>query len=49
MECKRLPIDYEIENFSLKIILLIQTSGLLVPSKHQKTHPHGQVRYLNEN
>ena len=43
IECKRLPIEHEIENFSLKIILLMQTSGLIVSLKHQKTHPYGQV------
>ena len=31
-----MPIDHEIKHFSLKIILLIQTSGLIVSLKHQK-------------
>ena len=31
MECKRLPMNCEIENFSPKIILLIKNSGLIVP------------------
>ena len=30
MECKRLPVDYEIRDFTLKIILLIKNSGLVV-------------------
>ncbi len=42
MECKRLPKVYEIENFSHKMIVLIQYSGLIVPLKHQKTHPMGR-------
>ena len=36
MECKRLPKVYEIENFSLKIILLFKNAGLIVSLKHQK-------------
>ena len=36
MECKRLPKIYEIGDFSLKIIVLIQNSGLIVPLKYQK-------------
>lgn len=39
MECKRLPKDYEIRDFSLKIIVLIKNSGLVVSLKHQKTCP----------
>jgi len=31
-----LPKIYEIENFSLKMIVLIQYSGLIVPLKRQK-------------
>ena len=42
MECKRLPKVYEIENFSLKIILLIKNSGSIVSLKRQKTHPMGR-------
>ena len=36
MECKRLPVDYEIRDFTLKIILLIKNSGLIVSLKHQQ-------------
>ncbi len=36
MECKRLLKVYEIRDSSLKIILLIQNSGLIVSLKHQK-------------
>ncbi|KEQ45683.1 hypothetical protein SK578_0528 [Streptococcus mitis] len=43
-----MPKVYEIENFSLKIILLIKNSGLIVPLKHQKTHPHGQAGIKND-
>jgi len=43
MECKRLPIDYEIRDFSHKIIVLIQYSGLIVFLEHQKTHPMGKM------
>ena len=39
MECKRLPKDYEIRDFTLKIIVLIKNSGLVVPLKHKKTCP----------
>ena len=46
MECKRLPKVYEIENFSLKIILLIKNSGLIVSLKYQKTCQKGQVAIL---
>ncbi len=31
-----MPIDYEIRDFSLKIILLNKNSGLVVYLKHQK-------------
>ena len=34
MECKRLPTDYEIRDFSHKMALLIQYSGLIVSLKH---------------
>ena len=37
MECKRLPVDSEIRDFSLKIILLNKNYGLIVSLKHQKT------------
>ena len=43
MECKRLPIDYEIRDFSLKIILLNKNSGFIFSLKHKKTCPEGQV------
>ena len=43
MECKRLPIDYEIKDFSLKMALLIQYSSLIVSLKRQKTHPMGRL------
>ena len=46
MECKRLPKVYEIENFSLKIILLIKNHGLIVSLKHQKNHPMGRLRIV---
>ena len=46
MECKRLPKVYEIENFSLKIILLIKNHGLIVSLKHQKTCPMGRLRII---
>lgn len=48
MECKRLPIDCKIRDFSLKIMLLIKNSGLIVSLKHQKTCPHGQVSIKND-
>ena len=34
-------IDYEIRDFSLKIILLIKNSGLIFSLKHQKNLPLG--------
>jgi len=34
-----LPIDYEIRDFSLKIILLNKNSGLIFSLKHQQTCP----------
>ena len=43
MECKRLPIDYEIRDFTFKIIVLIKNSGLIVSLKHKKTCPEGQA------
>ena len=43
-ECKRLPIDYEIRDFSLKIILLNKNSGLIVYLEHQNP-PNGQVLF----
>lgn len=43
MECKRLPVDYKIRNFTLKIIVLIKNSGLIFSLKHQKNLPNGQV------
>ena len=43
MECKRLPMDYEIRDFTLKIILLIKNSGLIFSLKHQKNLPKGQA------
>ena len=43
MECKRLPIDYEIIYFSLKMVCLTQNSSLIVPLKHQKTCPMGRL------
>ena len=43
MECKRLPVDSEIRDFSLKIILLNKNYGLIVSLKHQKDLPDGQV------
>ena len=46
MECKRLPVDREIIDFSPKIIVLIQNSGLVVSLKHQKTHPMGRLRII---
>lgn len=46
MECKRLPADYEIRDFSLKMIFLTQNSGLIVSLKHQKNPPNGQVLYV---
>lgn len=36
-------IDYEIRDFSLKIILLNQKLCLIVSLKHQKDLPNGQV------
>lgn len=36
-------MDYEIRDFSLKIIVLIKNSGLVVYLKHQKDLPDGQV------
>ncbi len=36
MECKRLPADYKIRDFSLKMVFLIQNSGLVVSLKHKK-------------
>ena len=41
MECKRLPVDYKIRNFTLKIIVLIKNSGLIVSLKHTKKLPLG--------
>ena len=46
MECKRLPTYYEIRDFSPKIILLIENSGLIVSLKQQKTCQKGQVAVL---
>ena len=43
MECKRLPIDYEIGDFTLKIIVLIKNSGLIISLEHQKTYPMGRL------
>ena len=43
MECKRLPVDYKIRNFTLKIIVLIKNSGFIVSLQHQKTCQNGQV------
>lgn len=43
MECKRLPVDYEIKDFSLIIMLLVKNYGLLVYLKHQKTCQKGQA------
>ena len=34
MECKRLPTDYEIRYFSLKMIVLIKNYGFIVSLKH---------------
>jgi hypothetical protein len=36
MECKRLPKDYEIRDFTLKIIVLIKNHGLVVSLNHKK-------------
>jgi len=38
-----LPVDSEIRDFSLKIILLNKNYGLIVSLKHQKTCPMGRV------
>jgi hypothetical protein len=38
-----LPKVYEIENFSLKVVFLVQNSGLIVSLKHQKPHPMGRL------
>ena len=43
MECKRLPIDYEIKDFSLKIILLNQKFWFSSFLKTPKNLPDGQV------
>lgn len=48
MECKRLPTDYEIRDFSLKIIVLIKNSGLIISLEHQKNPPNGQVSIKND-
>lgn len=45
MECKRLPVDYEIRDFTLKIILLIKNSGLIVSLRHTKK-PAQKGRFL---
>ena len=42
MECKRLPTDYEIRDFTLKMIVLIQSSSLIVSLTQQKNHPTGR-------
>ena len=46
MECKRLPTDYEIRDFTLKIILLIKNSGFIFSLKHQKNLPNGRLRIV---
>ena len=38
-----MPTDYEIRDFTLKIIVLIKNSGLIFSLKHQKNLPNGQV------
>ena len=43
MECKRLPVDYEIRNFSPKIILLNQKFWFDNFFKTAKNLPNGQV------
>ena len=48
MECKRLLIDYEIRDFSLKVILLNQKFWVHRFLKTQKTCPEGQARHLTE-
>ena len=48
MECKRLPVDREIIDFSPKIIVLIKNSGLIFSLKHQKNLPIGQVCIKND-
>ena len=43
MECKRLPTDYEIRDFTLKMVCLTQNSSLIVPLTQQKNHPMGRL------
>ena len=38
-----MPEDYEIRDFTLKIIVLIKNSGLVVSLKHQSTCQKGKL------
>ena len=44
MECKRLPVDSEIRDFTLKIIVLNKNSGLVVSLKRKKPALRGRLR-----
>ncbi len=48
MKCKRLPTDYEIRDFSLKIILLNQKFWFDSLLKTPKNPPYGQAGIKND-